>query len=193
MIKVPNNRAATSPAIASRFQFVNHGRGVVDPPRSASMRVLLFVAFLALLQGCGPSYEPQFTMAQPQASNVVGCYTLKWKSVLNLAADGTFTATNVPPFVLPAPGSSTLSCLVTGSGTWRVEEIPPVRKAESSPQSRWGIALDSQGTAIRSPALIGNPPYALLFTCEESPHNETVMIFQKEKLLKPRRTKGLSQ
>jgi hypothetical protein len=144
-------------------------------PRSAAMRVLPLVALMGLLQGCYDS-AGQFTTEEPQASNVVGRYTLNRKCVVNLAPDGTFTATNAPPVLVPT-GSETLSCLVTSSGTWRIERV--VLNREAGPC--WRVVLNSQGAAVSSPMLVGIRPNALRFTSEESEHKETVMTFTREK------------
>ncbi len=88
---------------------------------SAKRGLALIVTFLGLLQACDPSYPTPFTRLQPQATNVTGVYVFPRICALNLAADGTFTATNIPPFMSPAPGVSPISCLVTASGTWSIE------------------------------------------------------------------------
>ncbi len=151
--------------------------GGSDVRRSAIMRIMLLSALVAPLHACDP-YAPEFTTVQPQASNVVGRYRLGSAVTLDLAANGTFAATNVPPSVVPA-GSDTLSCLVTGSGTWRLEQNP--EWSTRGVGARWLIALDSTGATIKSPALLGNPPYALLFISEDSPRRQTLITLKKEK------------
>ncbi len=159
---------------------------------------LLLGCAVLLLQGC--QYDPYahtFTTEKPQPSAVVGRYVLKEQTVVSgglsamqgrscvveLAADGTFKATNAPPHWHGGPAVSSLDLLVSGSGTWRLDELGTVAGGFRKPRPCWGIVLESRGAYVLEPAkLTGDkPPYGLLFTIGDGDAG-TVMILEKETL-----------
>lgn len=160
------------------------------------MRTLLCLVAIALLQGC--QYDPYahtFTTEKPQTNAVVGRYVLKDQTVVGgglsamqgrpcvveLAADGTFVATNVPPFVFGAPPMTSLSSLVSGRGTWQLDSVGGVDNGAGKIKTHWGAHLDSQSPQIQSPGFTGDkPPYGLIFTIGD-PDSGTVMILEGAK------------
>jgi len=171
-------------------------RGVAEVRRSAIMRTLLCLAAVVLLQGC--QYDPYahiFTTEKPQTNAVVGRYLLKDQTVVSgglsamrgrpcvveLAADGTFVATNVPAFVFGAPPITSLDSLVSGRGTWRLESVGGVDNGSGKIKTCWGAHLDSQSPRIQSPGFTGDrSPYGLIFTIGD-PDSGTVMILERAK------------
>jgi hypothetical protein len=157
---------------------------------------LLCVATMLLLQGC--QYDPYahtFTTDKPQTNAVVGRYVLKDQTlvsgglaamhgrpcVVELAADGTFVATNVPPGVFGAPPISSLNSLVSGKGTWQLASVGGVDNGTGKIKTHWGVHLESQAPQIDSPGFTGDrPPYGLIFTVGD-PDSGTVMLLERAK------------
>ena len=160
------------------------------------MRTLLCLVAMALLQGC--QYDPYahtLTTEKPQTNAVVGRYVLKDQTVVSggltamqgrpcvveLAADGTFTATNVPPLVFGAPPISSLSSLVSGAGTWQIDSVGSVGNGSGKLKTHWGVHLESQAPQMQSPGFTGDkPPYGLIFTIGD-PDSGTVMVLERVK------------
>lgn len=163
--------------------------------RGCVMRVLTFLSLLLLIQGC--QYDPYahlFTTEKPEPADVVGRYvltdqtvvagglsTMNEKScVVELQADGTFTAANVPPWELGSPPASLLSKLLSGSGTWRIDSVGSVDDGWGPLKTHWGVYLDSRDAKMMPVGLTGQaPPYGLIFTLGD-PDSGTVMILAKE-------------
>jgi len=163
---------------------------------SAIMRTPLCLVVMALLQGC--QYDPYantFTTEKPQTNAIVGRYMLKDQTVVSgglsamqgrpsfveLAADGTFVATNVPPFVFGARPITSLSSLVSGRGAWQLDSVGGVENGTGKIKTHWGVHLGSQSPQIQSPGFTGDkPPYGLIFTIGD-PDSGTVMILERAK------------
>src|SRR5262245_42205044 len=105
------------------------------------MRTSLFLTLLLLVTGC--QYDPHahlYTTDKPEITNVVGSYVLTTQTVtsgglaalrgktcsIELRADGTFIATNVPPWQDGFPPTNFFDTLISGSGTWRVGSVGSV-------------------------------------------------------------------
>jgi len=160
------------------------------------MRALLCLLGMVLLQGC--QYDPYahtFTTEKPQTNDVVGRYVLKDQTIVSgglsamqgrtcfveLAADGTFVATNLPPFVFGAPPITSLSSLVAGSGKWQLDSVGGVDSGTGNIKTHWGVHLDSPSPQIQSPGFTGDKtPYGLIFTIGD-PDSGTVMILERAK------------
>lgn len=127
----------------------------------------------------------QYVTEEPQWADVVGRYALASQTVsagglavlegrpctIELRADGTFCATNVPG-ERDFPGPDFFDTLVTVSGTWRVEVVAH----GFSFQTFWGARFDSEGAEVPSALLIGRkPPFGLELTLVEG-HS---MIFKR--------------
>jgi hypothetical protein len=111
-----------------------------------------------------------------------GLSAMQWRMCeVQLAADGTFTATNVPPFVFAAPPISSLTALVSGSGTWQLGGVGGVDNGWGKHKTHWGVHLKSQGARLESLGFSGDkPPYGLIFTIGD-PDSGTVMILERLK------------
>jgi hypothetical protein len=160
------------------------------------MRISLLFALMLLGQGC--QYDPQahlYTTAKPQIPDVVGRYILMSQTitrdglaafqgracVVDLRTDGTFTATNVPPWEMGAPATNFFSTLLTGSGTWRIDSVGGVDDGSRPIKTCWGIYLDSQTGKMMPVGLTGQkPPYGLIFTMGD-PDSGDAMILERAK------------
>ncbi len=157
------------------------------------MRVLLFLTLL-LLPGC--QYDPYaylFTTEKPKPADVVGRYTLTEQTVttggltalhgkpcfVELLADGTFTAANVPPMKLDSPGEKFFDELLSGSGTWSIDSVGSIDDGRGSLKAHWGIRLNSPKAEMQSAGFTEKkPPYGLIFTLGD-PDSGTVMILKR--------------
>jgi len=167
-----------------------------DRVRSAVMRSAFLLAMLLLLHGCWCQYNPYahtFTTDKPRTEDVVGRYVLEWQTVVTgktstmqgkacevvLAADGTYSATNVPPFRFEGPGATLPNALVSGSGTWRIETVGTVDTGFGEPKEYWGVRLGSLDNPLTFAAFTGRkPPYGMIFTIGD-PDTGTVMRLRK--------------
>lgn len=156
--------------------------------------LVLGLAWMFLVAGCQDDpYARLCTTEQPRTNDVVGRYTLKDQTivlggvsamkgrpcVVELAADGTFTATNVPPFSPGAPPINSLKHLVSGSGTWRLEGVGAVDDGSGQLKTHWGVRLDSPAPKLDAPGLTSNqPPYGLIYSIGD-PDSGTVMLFER--------------
>jgi len=151
-------------------------------------------ALMVLAQGCQHDpYAHSFTTEKPQADDVVGRYVLTKQTVVSggssamqgrpcvvvLAADGTFKATNVPPYERGAPPISSLDALVSGSGTWQLDQVGSIGGGFSKQKPHWGVWLTARGRPVASPGFTGDkPPYGLIFTIGDGDAG-TVMILER--------------
>jgi hypothetical protein len=154
------------------------------------------VTLAVLLSGC--QFDPfahTYTTAQPDESKIVGHYQLVMQTLttngvaqfsgqlpsIDLRVDGTFSATNIPPWGISFPDTNFLITLVSGSGQWSIESVGSVDNGATL-QTIWGVRLDpSNGKAVFDfPKLMGtNSPYGLIFTLGD-PDSGHVMIFGRE-------------
>jgi hypothetical protein len=160
------------------------------------MRVLLLLALIVLMQGC--QYDPHaqlYTTEKPQLSDIVGRYKLTSQSVtrdglsvmqgrscfIELRADGTFSATNVPPLLLNtihSPDANFFSTLVSGSGTWTLADVGGVSDG-TTVKTHWGVDLDSAVGNFLPVGLSGHkPPYGLIYTLGD-PDEGMVLILDR--------------
>lgn len=148
------------------------------------------------MSGC--QYDPYahlYTTEKPEASAVAGRYKLKDQtvsagglsalhgktSIVELRADRTFIATNVPPQQLGSPGTDFFNTLLSDSGTWRLDAVGGVDSGWGSIKTNWGIYFDSKAARISAAALTGKkPPYGLIFTLGD-PDSGQAMILEKER------------
>jgi len=101
--------------------------------------------------------------------------------MIDLRADGSFTATNVPPWELDSPGMNFFSALVSGSGKWRIDSVGSIDDGSRPLKTHWGVYLDSDTAKMMPAGLTGQkPPYGLIFTLGD-PDSGDAMIFQKAK------------
>jgi len=157
------------------------------------MRTSLWLPVALVFHAC--QYDPYahtFTTEKPKAGSVVGRYELQDQTIVSggpsvmqgrscvvvLAADGPFTAPNVPPFEFGAPPISSLDSLVSGSGTWRLESVGSIDSGFGEPKTHWGVRLGSLDHPLAFAGFTGDKaPYGLIFTIGD-PDTGTVMILK---------------
>ncbi len=130
------------------------------------MRIALLLLFLILV-GC--QYDPHahlLTTAKPLRKDVIGVYVvdrfdlppeLAGKSeeiVVELRADGSFSATNVPPWRLDLPKTGFSDTLISGTGQW---EIAKMGQLDPGAHTIWGVYLRN-GPKRTSPVSPGEDP-----------------------------------
>jgi hypothetical protein len=157
------------------------------------MRGLWLVAVGVIASGC--QYDPNahlLTTVKPEVRNVVGRYVLK-RAILDgsegkrveglgcslvLAADGSFEATNLPPWSFRPSGARFSDTLTSGLGTWELATVASVDDGSEIKQA-WGVQLTSEMAQFQSPGLTGNtPPYGILITIGD-PDSGHALIFEK--------------
>jgi hypothetical protein len=150
---------------------------------------LLFVLSITCVASC--QYDPhahRYTTAKPLHRELVGTYVLQSETILQadsselngrqciveLKADGTFTAANVPP-LNSDPGPGFVARLRSGSGKWRVD---PVGRVDGGWESKtvWGVYLDSPSEL--GPAHIAGrtAPYGLIFSVGDPDSGEVLVL-----------------
>ncbi len=158
------------------------------------MRIPPLLALLLLTASC--QYDPHahlYTTKKPQPADVVGRYVLTDQTVvaggvsalqgkpcvIDLRADGTFTATNVPPWETDSPGTDFFNTLLSGSGTWRIDSVGSVDDGGRPLKTHWGVYLDSQTVKMEPVGLTGQKPqYGLIFTLGD-PDSGDAMILER--------------
>jgi hypothetical protein len=163
------------------------------------MRPSLLAAAVAIaLAGC--QYDPfadrmTTTSEAPPPSSVTGRYVLTEQTavkgdlaafdghpcVVELRPDGTFAATNVPPWEMGGPGPSFMTTLCSGTGKWRIGSVGGVDSGSGHAKTHWGVYLDSEATKLEPAGLTGQkPPFGLMFTLGD-PDSGEVMILERAK------------
>ena len=151
-----------------------------------SMRHALALTMI-LLAGC--QYDPHgdlYLTTEPKAEDVVGTYvlerfdfpqkiTIAHRNVeVELHADGTFTATNVPPWVLGEPDAPFFSTLLSGTGNWEKAKIG-ILDPGSHPM--WGVYLRTPDNRIHPAHFTGKkPPYGLIFTLGDPDSGNAILL-----------------
>ena len=159
------------------------------------MRSVLLLALMVLIQGC--QYDPHaqlYTTDKPKESDVVGIYTLTSQSVtrdglaamhgrpciIELRADGTFSATNVPPLLLNSPDTNFFSTLASGSGTWHFDSVGSIGNGAGAVKTHWGISLDSAVVRFQPVGLSGaKSPYGLIYTLGDPDEGMALILERK--------------
>jgi len=157
-----------------------------------------FSPFFALLTFLACQYDPHahlYTTQEPQPADLPGHYALVTQTLtraglaalhgkpcdIELRADGTFTARNIPPWQSGPPGENFFSTLVSGSGRWRVDSVGAIDDGSRQLKTHWGIYLDSPAGKMEPVGLTGQkPPYGLIFTLGD-PDSGDALIFEKTK------------
>lgn len=187
-------RARSTAGVALSCPAGRSAPGALHRNLSVSGTLALCLVLMFLAAGCQDDpYARLCTTEKPQTNDVVGRYTLKDQTivlggaeamkgrpcVVELAADGTFTATNVPPFSPGSPPINSLKLLVSGSGTWRLESVGAVDDGSGQLKTHWGVRLDSVAPKLDAPGLTSNqPPYGLIYSIGD-PDSGTVMLFER--------------
>jgi hypothetical protein len=156
------------------------------------VRVFLLLTLTLLAQGC--QYDPHahlYTTDEPQKTNVVGRYSLTSQTLtregltvlkgrvcaIELRADGTFVATNVPPWQSGFPPTNFFDTLVSGSGTWRIASVGSVDDGRRPLKTDWGVYLDAETPKFQPPGLTGAKfPYGLIYTLGDPDSGEALIL-----------------
>lgn len=193
----PSSLSTNTPGLAEDWLAKPEARAktFTRAPTRWAARALPFLA-LGLLAGC--QYDPHarlYTTEKPQESDVAGCYTLARQTVtrdglaalqgkpcaITLRSDGSFTATNVPPWEQGSPGTNFFGALLTGSGTWQIISVGSVDNGTRPLKTHWGVSLDSPASQMKPAGLTGGkPPYGLIFTLGDPDAGEA-MLLEKSK------------
>ncbi|CAF3357101.1 unnamed protein product [Rotaria sp. Silwood2] len=158
--------------------------------KSFQLRYIILIAALLVFTSC--QYDPHgqlLTTVEPSAEDIVGTYVLdrcdlpkdiiikKVDIKLVLHPDGSFTATNIPPWVLGEPGNNFFSELLSGEGKW-VKAV----MGTLDPGSRkiWGIYLRTSDDRFHPANFTGEEsPYGLIFTLGD-PDSGNAILLKKE-------------
>jgi hypothetical protein len=136
-----------------------------------------------ILAGCQRSpFADQYTTSRPREEDVTGQYvfsrdTVTWgKSAaikncrIELRADRTFIATNVPRAEFPGRGSDYLGDLINASGTWRIDNVGGGEDWRGKVVTHWGISFEatSANVNVQDAGFTGHkPPYGLIFSFDD--------------------------
>ena len=160
------------------------------------LRYYLPLVLVLLAAGCqSDPYAPLLTTAEPQSSDLVGRYVLIKQTLtseglaplegkicsLELRDDGTFLATNLPPWQEGLPDDDFFTELVSGEGVWRIDSVGGIAShATGKGETVWGVYLDSNTVEFQPAGLMQNqPPYQLIYTLGD-PDSGQVLILERE-------------
>jgi len=156
------------------------------------MRISLFLTLLLAVTGC--QYDPNahlYTTDKPESTNIVGSYVLTSQTLtsgglavlrgktcsIELRADGTFIATNVPPWQNGFPPPNFFDTLISGSGTWRIDSVGSVDDGRKPLKTHWGVYLDSPSAKFDAVGLTGaKSPYGLIYTLGDPDSGEALIL-----------------
>ena len=155
------------------------------------MRTLLLILTSLTLAGC--QYDPHaslYTTTEPKAEDVVGTYVLdsfhlppevgntRPDVVVELRADGTFLASNVPPWEVSWPGTNFFASFLSGSGKW---EKGTLGTLDPGHKSIWGVYLRTTDNRFHPADFTGDkPPYGLIFTLGDPDSGHAVILRRKQ-------------
>jgi hypothetical protein len=160
------------------------------------MRASLCLTLLLVMTGC--QYDPHahlYTTDKPETTNVVGSYMLTSQTLtsgglaalrgkpcsIELRADGTFIATNVPPWQDGFPLTNFFDTLISGSGSWRIDRVGSVDDGRKPLKTHWGVYLDSPAAKFAAVGLTSpKPPYGLIYTLGDPDSGEALILEQKK-------------
>lgn len=144
---------------------------------------------LCLLGLISCQYDPHgwlLTTTEPMREDVIGTYVLdridltqnmnehSINITVELRADGTFTAINVPPQMDFFPKSDLLSVFVRGAGKW---EIGKTGTLDSGSRPIWGVYLRDSSTKLLSPNFTGDKsPYGLIFQLGDPDSGDAILL-----------------
>ncbi len=160
------------------------------------MRFTCLLGTLMIALGC--QYDPHahlYTTEKPSVEVLIGSYKLTRQTVIKvempdllknecsveLRSDGSFSATNLPPWVDGFPSTNFFSTLLSGSGKWRVDSVGSIDHGGPPLKTHWGIYFDGVSNKLEPAGLTGsNSPYGLVFTIGD-PDSGQAMFFEKAK------------
>lgn len=155
------------------------------------MRCLLPVLCSLLLVGCQRDpHANLYTTAEPRTEDMVGAYVLdalhlpsvarggQPEIVVELRADGTFSAKNVPPWRVDPLDARFLASLVSGDGQWQKS---PVGTRGPDGAEIWGVYLHTPDNRLHPAKLTGSrPPYGLIFTLGDPDGGHAVILSRRQ-------------
>jgi len=155
------------------------------------MRTLRLILVTLALVGC--QYDPHahlYTTSEPKTEDIVGTYVLdafhlppevggaRPEVVVELHADGTFAATNVPPWEFGWPGPEFFGSLLSGTGKWEKDTLGTLNPGH---KSIWGVYLRTPDNRFHPANFTGRkPPYGLIFTLGDPDSGHAVILKRKE-------------
>ena len=155
------------------------------------MRTLSLILVSLALVGC--QFDPHahlLTTSEPKAEDIVGTYVLhafhlppevgnsRPDVLVELHADGTFAATNVPPWELCTPSARFFASLISTTGKW---EKVTLGILDPGQRDIWGVRLHTPGSNIHPAFFTGDqPPYGLMFTLGDPDSGHAVILRRKQ-------------
>ena len=155
------------------------------------MRTLLLIFASLALVGC--QYDPHaslYTTSEPKTEDVVGTYVLdalhlpaevgsaRPDVVIELHADGTFAATNIPPWDSSWPGTNFFGSLLSGSGKWEKDTLGTL---DPGHKRIWGVYLRTPENRFHPADFTGDkPPYGLIFTLGDPDSGNVIILRRKQ-------------
>jgi hypothetical protein len=146
--------------------------------------IILFITLV--MAGC--QYDPHahlYTTTEPKNEDVVGVYVLDQFHLsqeagtahsdvkVELRANGTFTATNVPPSKIETIDKTFFHSLQSGSGKWEKAETGTLAYSN---KTTWGVNLNTPDNRFYPASFTGDkPPYGMIFTLGD-PDSDSAQI-----------------
>ncbi|MCY2965294.1 MAG: hypothetical protein NT069_16955 [Planctomycetota bacterium] len=156
------------------------------------MRFRKYLIALAWLGCAGCQHDPHshlYSTAEPKTEDVVGTYVLdefdlpsnagiaRPEVVVELRADGTFIATNIPSSSMDEPGKDFFNSLVSGTGNW---EKVVVGTLDPGNRDMWGVSFRTPDQQFDSAHFTGsNPPHGLIFVLGDPDSGYAVVLKRK--------------
>ena len=154
-----------------------------------SMKKSLLLLCTLLITAC--QYDPHanlLTITKPNRDDIVGTYvtdrldmppglTRTVDITVELHADGTFTATNVPPWKLDDPKDDFFSTLLSGTGRW---ELATMGQLDPGAHPLWGVYLRDGANRMAPAHLTGTEaPYGLIFELGDPDEGYAILLKRK--------------
>lgn len=168
---------------------VVHHRPWIQGPRPQVIMDRLVPVGLACILSSGCQYDPNahlLSHERPGMRDLVGVY-VKDKCFIpagsgaepdtitvELRADGSFQATNAPPWVIGQPQAEFYFNCVSDTGHWSIDRMGTV-----SPGDRpiWGVYLRDPGNRIHPAHITGaKGHYGLIFTIGDPDQGHAIML-----------------
>lgn len=143
-----------------------------------------------LLEGC--QYDPHgglYLTTEPKDQDIVGTYVLDRFDLptgikvtesnveVELHADGTFIAKNVPPWRTDDLSSTLSSSLVSGTGKWEKASLGTL---DPGGHSMWGIYLRTPDNRFCPANFTGRKlPYGLIFVLGDPDSGDAILLKRK--------------
>jgi hypothetical protein len=168
------------------FHFPNEVAGENRKLKKWLTPTILFIALV--LAGC--QHDPHahlYTTTEPKNEDVVGVYVLDQFHLsleagtahpdvkVELRADGTFTATNVPPSKIETIDKTFFHSLQSGSGKWEKAQTGMLDS-----KTIWGVNLNTPDNRFYPASFTGDkPPYGMIFTLGDPDSGDAIILKRK--------------